>query len=212
MKLRKEKVVIVDRINGENILKKLERIGRVSHKSENKITKDSKREFIKKLIELGHESVLEHQQITVKIICDRGVSHELVRHRIGSYTQESTRYLAYKEIEIILPREIEQSKEVKKIFLKQVREIEKTYLKLITIGLRPEIARNILPHCLKTEIYCSFNLREWRHIFKLRCSPSAHPQIRRIMLKVLKEFQKRIPIVFDDFVINQEQEIAIQKI
>lgn len=210
MKIVKEKVEIVDRINGQKILEKLEKIGRVSHKSEDKISKGSAEKFIKKLIQLKHESVLEHEKITVKIICDRGISHEIVRHRIASYTQESTRYCAYKELEIILPEEIRKNKKAKKLFLNQMKQIEESYLSLLKLGISPEISRNILPHALKTEIYCTFNLREWRHIFELRCSASAHPQIRRIFLEILRIFQKKIPVIFDDFVIDQEKGIALK--
>jgi thymidylate synthase (FAD) len=208
MKIKKEKVEIVDRINGQKILEKLERIGRVSHKSEEKISKGSAEKFIKKLLHLKHESVLEHEKITVKIVCDRGISHEIVRHRIASYTQESTRYCAYKELEIILPQEIKDNKEAKKLFLESIKQIEKNYLELLSLGIKPEIARNILPHALKTELYCTFNLREWRHIFELRCSENAHPQIRRIFLKILKIFQKKIPVIFDDFIIDESKKVA----
>lgn len=210
MKIVKEKVEIVDRINGQKILEKLEKIGRVSHKSEDKISKGSAEKFIKKLIQLKHESVLEHEKITVKIICDRGISHEIVRHRIASYTQESTRYCAYKELEIILPEEIRKNKKAKELFLNQMKQIEESYLSLLKLGISPEISRNILPHALKTEIYCTFNLREWRHIFELRCSASAHSQIRRIFLEILRIFQKKIPVIFDDFVIDQEKGIALK--
>jgi len=208
MKIKKEKVEIVDRINGQKILEKLERIGRISHKSEEKISKGSAEKFIKKLLQLKHESVLEHEKITVKIVCDRGISHEIVRHRIASYTQESTRYCAYKELEIILPQEIKDNKEAKKLFLESIKQIEKNYLELLSLGIKPEIARNILPHALKTELYCTFNLREWRHIFELRCSENAHPQIRRIFLKILKIFQKKIPVIFDDFIIDESKKVA----
>jgi len=208
MKIKKEKVEIVDRINGQKILEKLERIGRISHKSEEKISKGSAEKFIKKLLQLKHESVLEHEKITVKIVCDRGISHEIVRHRIASYTQESTRYCAYKELEIILPQEIKDNKEAKKLFLESIKQIEKNYLELVSLGIKPEIARNILPHALKTELYCTFNLREWRHIFELRCSENAHPQIRRIFLKILKIFQKKIPVIFDDFIIDESKKVA----
>ena len=208
MKIKKEKVEIVDRINGRKILEKLERIGRISHKSEEKISKGSAEKFIKKLLQLKHESVLEHEKITVKIVCDRGISHEIVRHRIASYTQESTRYCAYKELEIILPQEIKDNKEAKKLFLESIKQIEKNYLELLSLGIKPEIARNILPHALKTELYCTFNLREWRHIFELRCSENAHPQIRRIFLKILKIFQKKFPVIFDDFIIDESKKVA----
>ena len=211
MRIVQPRIQIIDRINGEAMLKKLEKIGRVSHKSEGKITVNSSRQFVRRLIKSGHESVLEHISITVKIICDRGISHEIVRHRIASYTQESTRYCAYQEgIEIILPAIIKNNRQNKKIFLKTIREIEKTYQDLLANGVPPEIARNILPHCLKAEIYCTFNLREWRHIFSLRCARDAHPQIREIFIKILQKFQQKIPIVFDDFEVDEEENVAYQ--
>lgn len=211
MRIVQPRIQIIDRINGEAMLKKLEKIGRVSHKSEGKITVNSSRQFVRRLIKSGHESVLEHISITVKIICDRGISHEIVRHRIASYTQESTRYCAYQEgIEIILPDIIKNNRQNKKIFLKTIREIEKTYQDLLANGVPPEIVRNILPHCLKTEIYCTFNLREWRHIFSLRCARDAHPQIREIFIKILQKFQQKIPIVFDDFEVDEEENVAYQ--
>lgn len=188
-------------IDGEKILKKLERCGRVCYKSEEKITPDSARRFIKSIIKSGHESVIEHVNITVIIVCDRGVSHEIVRHRLASYSQESTRYCDYAKkgtIAVIEPFFFEKGSEKWKIWEKAMLESEKAYNELRALGAMPQEARSVLPNSLKTEIAITYNLREWRHFFKLRCPSSAHPQMREITIPLLREFQKRIPIVFDD--------------
>ncbi len=204
MEIIKPYFIIEDKINGEKILKNLEKYGRVSHKSENRITSDSARKFIARIIKMGHESVLEHEKITVRFICDRGVSHEIVRHRIASYTQESTRYCNYKSqgIKIIEPLFFVNDPEKYKIWLKVMRVCEKAYTDLINAGANPEEARSVLPNSLKTEIIVTFNLRQWRHFFKLRCSQKAHPQMREIAIPLLKKFQELIPVVFDDIKID----------
>lgn len=195
---------ILDNIDGENILKKIEKIGRVCYKSEEKITESSARIFIKKIIESGHESVIEHEKITVRVICDRGVSHEIVRHRIASYSQESTRYCNYSsdkfdnQLTFIKPCFWEESSNEYKKWKEQMLGIEKSYNELIFCGVTPQEARSILPNSLKTEIVITMNLREWRHFFKLRTSKRAHPQMREIAIPMLEGFKKIIPIIFDD--------------
>ena len=212
MKIIKAYFIIEDEIDGEAILKKIERAGRTAYKSEDRITPDSAREFVRKIIDMGHESVIEHEKITVRIICDRGVSHEIVRHRIASYTQESTRFCNYSkgkfgsEITVIEPCFWDLSKEADRkkyeIWKRAMMEAEKAYMELIKLGAKPQEARSVLPNSLKTEIVMTANLREWRHFFKLRTSRRAHPQMREIAIPLLKEFKKRIPVVFDD--INPE--------
>ncbi|MBQ7106578.1 MAG: FAD-dependent thymidylate synthase [Clostridia bacterium] len=195
---------ILDNIDGENILKKIEKIGRVCYKSEEKITESSAKIFIKKIIESGHESVIEHEKITVRVICDRGVSHEIVRHRIASYSQESTRYCNYSsdkfdnQLTFIKPCFWEESSNEYKKWKEQMLGIEKSYNELISCGATPQEARSILPNSLKTEIVITMNLREWRHFFKLRTSKRAHPQMREIAIPMLEGFKKIIPIIFDD--------------
>lgn len=136
-------------------------------------------------------------------------SHEIVRHRLASYTQESTRYCDYSkgkfkgEITVIPSKSIEENTEAKKAVDKLLAKAEKTYMKLLDMGIKPQDARDVLPTCLKTEIVCTYNLREWRHFFKLRTSKAAHPKIREIATKVLREFQKRIPVVFDDIEVEE---------
>lgn len=195
---------IMDDIDGAKILQKLERCGRVCYKSEDKITEDSAEKFIGMILKSGHESVLEHEKLTVKFICDRGVTHEIVRHRIASYSQESTRYCNYSkdkfgnELTFIRPCFWDDDSEEYAVWKQAMEEIEKTYVKLISLGAKPEEARSILPNSLKTEIVCTMNLREWRHFFRLRTAERAHPQIREISVALLDELKKRIPVIFDD--------------
>lgn len=204
MEIVKPSFVIEDKIDGEELIKKLECYARVCYKSEDKITANSAREFIKMLIRKGHESVIEHEKVTVRVICDRGVSHEIVRHRLGSYSQESTRYCNYKAdgIRVLNPfiNSSLDDNEKYEIWLKAMTECEKAYNNLIDIGATPQEARSVLPNSLKTEIVITYNLREWRHFFKLRCAKNAHPQMREIAILILKEFQKLIPVIFDDII------------
>lgn len=195
---------IMDDIDGAKILQKLERCGRVCYKSEDKITEGSAEKFIGMILKSGHESVLEHEKLTVKFVCDRGVTHEIVRHRIASYSQESTRYCNYSkdkfgnELTFIRPCFWADDSEEYAVWKQAMEEIEKSYVKLISLGAKPEEARSILPNSLKTEIVCTMNLREWRHFFRLRTAERAHPQIREISVALLDELKKRIPVIFDD--------------
>ena len=194
----------MDDIDGAKILQKLERCGRVCYKSEDKITEGSAEKFIGMILKSGHESVLEHEKLTVKFICDRGVTHEIVRHRIASYSQESTRYCNYtknkfgNELTFIRPCFWADDSDEYAVWKQAMEDIEKTYVKLISLGAKPEEARSILPNSLKTEIVCTMNLREWRHFFRLRTAERAHPQIREISVALLDELKKRIPVIFDD--------------
>lgn len=206
MKIIEPGFEILDLFDGNELLKKIERIGRVCYKSEIGITNDSAIKFVKNIVKNGHESVIEHEKITVKIICDRGVSHELVRHRIASYSQESTRYCNYyadkfgNELTFIKPYFWNEDIEKYIIWENTMFYIEKAYMQLIEVGAKPQEARSILPNSLKTEIIVTMNLREWRHFFKLRADKAAHPQMRQIALPLLKKFQEDIPVVFDNLV------------
>lgn len=213
MEIIKPSFIIEDQINGEEILKRIEKYGRTCYKSEEKITEDSSRKFIQMIVKSGHESVIEHEKITVRIICDRGVTHEMVRHRIASYSQESTRYCNYKSkgLKVIEPFFFTKDQEKYKIWKEAMVACEEKYNQLIEMGATPQEARSVLPNSLKTEIVVTYNLREWRHFFKLRCSDKAHPQIREIALPILKEFKNKIPIIFDDFEINEEKITAYIK-
>lgn len=204
MRIMKPSFEILDEFDGEAILRKIEAIGRVCYKSESKMTSDSASVFIANLIESGHESVIEHEKISIRIICDRGVTHEIVRHRIASYSQESTRYCNYandkfgKELTFIKPMFWAENSEEYQSWLETMQTIEDAYNFLIKKGAKPQEARSLLPNSLKTEIIVTMNLREWRHFFKLRTSPKAHPQMREIACAILDELKKRVPIIFDD--------------
>lgn len=190
--------------NGMDILKSIEQAGRVCYKSEDKTTDDSCIEFIKKIIARGHEAVLEHQSITVKFIVDRGVSHEIVRHRLASYCQESTRYCNYSkdgfgnEITVIEPCFFEKGSHAYHWWAATCQYCEYSYFELLNSGCTPQEARSILPNSLKTEVVMTANLREWRHFLRLRCAKAAHPQMREVAIKLLHMLKAEIPVVFDD--------------
>jgi len=187
----------------------IEIAGRVCYKSEDKITPDSAVKFIGRLQESKHESVLEHGAITVKITCDRGVSHELVRHRIASYSQESTRYVNYAkekygaEITVIDLSSgfnydmLNDSHKLRYELWKSAMEnAERAYMSMLSAGASPQEARSVLPNSTKTEVVITTNPREWLHIFKLRTAQTAHPQMREIMIPLQTEFQKQWPAIF----------------
>lgn len=200
MEIIKPCFVVESEIDGELILKNIERYGRTCYKSECRITKDSARRFVEMILKSGHESVIEHEKVTVRVICDRGVTHEIVRHRIASYSQESTRYCNYKSrgAQVIEPFFFVGDDKKYQIWLAAMKFCEDSYNALIEAGASPQEARSVLPNSLKTEIVITYNLREWRHFFRLRCSKRAHPQMREISIPLLREFKRRIPIIFDD--------------
>jgi thymidylate synthase (FAD) len=219
MKLIKPYTEILTPINGEEILKTLEKVARTCYKSEDKIINESAPKLVKALIERGHEAMIEFFDITVKFVCDRGVSHELVRHRIASFAQESTRYCNYSqdkfanEIIFIEPlwlqdtchKGLEHSLDGKysdmftiEDFIDFLTQAESSYLAALVAGWQPQQARNLLPNALKTEINIKMNLREWRHFFGLRCAKAAHPQMRELTIPLLEELKSKIPIIFDD--------------
>lgn len=225
-----------------NAIALIERAGRTCYKSEEKITKDSSEEFVRMIIKRGHHSVLEHASMTVRIVCDRGVTHEIVRHRLCAYSQESTRYCDYVGREIdgetgvkyITPFFFDPMEERKNIYVPCIRfepnedapdnHVELDFrmgngflmnsldiwmisclfsewsykILLNQFNRTPQEARSVLPNSLKTEIVVTANIREWRHIFSLRLSKAAHPQMREIMTKVLEKAKEAIPVVFED--------------
>lgn len=190
----------------------VEEAGRTCYKSESKVTITSAGAFAGMILDKGHESVLEHASVTVRIVCDRGVSHELVRHRLSSFSQESTRYCNYRGgVAFVIPPWIEHLSEGEydgsEFGLLNSADFEwahamldasSTYKRMIDYGWKPEQARSVLPNSTKTEVVMTTNLREWRHIFKLRTANAAHPQMREIMRPMLKDFQETIPVIFDD--------------
>jgi thymidylate synthase (FAD) len=192
-------------------LKLIEYAGRVCYKSEDKITKDSANKFVKMVTERGHHSVLEHSAMTVKFICDRGVSHQLVRHRLCSFSQESTKYCSYKDgVTFVIPPWVDIEPGEYPLYMSDIciedfcskrwftamSHTENAYVTLLHDGWSPQQARSVLPNSLKTEIVVTANFREWKHIFNLRCSKAAHPQIRELMIPLRDEMIKYYPEVF----------------
>ena len=204
MKIIKPRVEFITPINGDVILKRIEQCGRVCYKSEDRITEDSAPAFVAAIIKRGHEAVLEHCSFTVKFICDRGVSHEIVRHRLASYCQESTRYCNYSkgdfgsEITVIEPCYLNTGTLAYDTWKEVCENTEKAYFDLLNWGLTPQEARAVLPNSLKTEVVMTANIREWRHFLKLRCSKAAHPQMREVATLLLKALQAQVPVLFDD--------------
>lgn len=204
MKIINADVEFITPIDGAAILKRLEQCGRVCYKSEAKITDTSAPAFVAGIIKRGHEAVLEHCSFTVKFICDRGVSHEIVRHRVASYCQESTRYCNYSkdgfgsEITVIKPCFLYPSTDGFNLWEEGCLFAEQTYFNLLESGCTPQEAQSVLPNSLKTEVVMTANIREWRHFLKLRCSPAAHPQMREVALILLDKVHSLIPVCFDD--------------
>lgn len=197
---------IMSPVDGAEILEQIERAGRVCYKSENLITDNSAEGFVRRIIKSGHEAVLEHVSITLKFICDRGVSHEIVRHRLASYCQESTRYCNYSkdsfgsEITVIKPFYLTEGTPGYEFWKDACEVAERAYFDLLEFGCTPQEARAVLPNSLKTEVVMTANLREWRHFFRLRCSQAAHPQIREVATPALRRLNELIPAVFEDIV------------
>ncbi|MCQ2421330.1 MAG: FAD-dependent thymidylate synthase [Clostridia bacterium] len=194
----------IQEFDGVEMLKRIERIGRVCYKSEEKITEDSYKKFIAGIVKRGHESVIEHEKISVKITCDRGVTHEIVRHRLASYSQESTRYCNYakeqfgKEITVIKPCFWKEDSKEYAVWKASMEESEQRYFQLIELGATPQEARSVLPNSLKTEIVVTMDLREWRHFLRLRTSEASHPQMREVANMLLEAFREKVPVIFDE--------------
>lgn len=204
MRIIKPNVEILDDLNPEEILKKLELCGRVCYKSEDKITPESAIKFISNIVKRGHESVIEHFTFSVKFIVDRGVSHEIVRHRIASYSQESTRYCNYSkdgfdsQITVIEPSFLVNDTYGYEIWERSCKQAEQAYFDMLNYGCTAQEARAVLPNSLKTELIMTANIREWRHFLKLRTSPAAHPQMREVADMLLEQVNFILPVFFDD--------------
>lgn len=207
MKTIKPYVQIAADVNGGEILKKIEAVARTCYKSEDKIQDGSAAKMVERLIRSGHEAMLEHCSVTVKFVCDRGISHELVRHRMASFAQESTRYCNYanekfgSEIVFIEPFFLEKSSDAWYIWQTAMQTAEGSYFDLLDFGCTPQEARSVLPNSLKTEVVMTCNLREWRHFLKLRAAGTTgtpHPQMLELTVPLLYELQRLVPIVFDD--------------
>lgn len=196
--------VYVEKVDHLAILQKIERAGRVCYKSEDKITEDTHKNFIKMVIKNGHHSVLEHHVVTARFVVDRGVSHEIVRHRIAAYSQESTRYCNYsndkfgKEITVIDPLFWDRGSINYANWKLGCTQAEDIYFALLREGALAQEARSVLPNSLKTEIVVTYNLREWRHFFSLRAAAPAHPQMRQVAIPLFLYMKEKFSPIFDD--------------
>ena len=204
MKIIRPSVELIDPPSYVELLHKVEIAGRVCYKSENKIAEGTAEKFVRGIIKRGHEAVIEHGSLSVRFVCDRGVTHEIVRHRLASYCQESTRYCNYSneqfgaEITVIEPLYLEPATFCYNLWRDAMQNAEDTYFALLNEGLTPQEARAVLPNSLKTEIIMTANLREWRHFCKLRASKAAHPQMREVAGMLLPQLKELYPVFFED--------------
>ena len=213
-------LAIMTGVNGESPLQLIETAGRTAYQSRDKITDESASKFVEMLRNRGHESVLEHSSMTVEFndVC-RGFTHELVRHRLAAYTQESTRYVDESNFRVVAPPNKDIEEKIVELNLSDNNTIKVSYKDWMDLneqmyrGLRkadwvPQDARQVLPIGIKSQIVITANLREWRHIFKMRCAPTAHWEIRRVMINLLKEVQSKVPVIFDDFKLSEDGKSA----
>lgn len=205
MKVIKPSYIIESQTDGDEVLRHLERAIRVCYKSEDKIDEESHKKIVRHIMNVNHESTLEHHSITVRFICNRGFTHEMVRHRLCSFSQESTRYCNYSkgkfggELTVVEPPTWERwNDNQKEIWLGSMATAETYYIEGINAGMKAQEARGMLPIDIKTEIVVTANLRQWRHVLNLRTQNAAHPSMQQLMRPLLKDFQERIPLIFDD--------------
>ena len=203
-------VIFVEKYDAKKIMKNIERACRTCYKSENLITDDSYKNLLKNCINRGHESILEHEKISIRMICDIGVYKDLTRHRFASFSIESTRYCNYSknkfenEIKFIKPVHIEENSEVYNIWKSTLENIEKSYIKMSELDAKPDVLRMILPHSTAAEVYMTADIREWRHILSLRCSKMTHPSVRQLLIPLLLKFKNDMPELFDDIDYDKE--------
>ena len=215
MQVIKSNVEIITPITND-LLKLIEIAGRTCYKSEDRITDDSAEGFVQRMIKSNHGAMLEHAHVSLRITCDRGVTHEIVRHRVASYAQESTRYCNYSQdkfgnqITYIDPvpgftienkaYSVEQLEAIMAEWIAACEDAERHYLRLIELGCSPQMARGVLNNATKTEIVVTMNIREWRYFISLRHSAAAHPQMREVADEVLRIFHEELPIVVADII------------
>ena len=197
-------------LTGLQMMEKIERIGRKCYKSEEKIGPGTAEKFVRMILRKGHFAMVEHVHVTVLFVCDRGVTHELVRHRLASYAQESTRYCSYaddrfgNEVSVTLPHWAQgtpadaMSQPQYPIWERAMKATETAYMEWIALGGKPQDARSVLPTGLKTEIYVTMNLREWMYVFSLRTASDAHPDMRVVMSSLLEQFKAHLPVFFEE--------------
>mgnify|MGYP005772695363 CR=1 FL=1 len=204
-----EPTITVEKFDGKKIMKRIERACRTCYRSEGKITEDSYKKLLKNCITRGHESVLEHEKITVRIYSDVGSYKDLTRHRFASFSVESTRYCSYdkdkygNEIAFMNPVYIED-KETYETWKNAMQEIEKAYIKMKELGATTDMCRELLPHSTAAEYTMTANIREWKHILSLRTNNHVHPSIRQVLIPLLKLFKQEMPEIFDDIEYDED--------
>ena len=196
MQVIKSSVELVNPMSYKEALNITELATRVCYKSEDKMKEGSAEKLIKGIIKSKHFGCLEHVNLTVKFICDRACSHQLVRHRLMSFNQKSQRYCKEDNLEVIKPEGLENTS----LWLESCRQAENAYAELIRRGEKPEVARGVLPNSTATEIYATANIREWRHFFELRCDKTAQKDIRMLALELLCQMFEKYPVFFEDLV------------
>lgn len=205
-------VVEIEKVDYNKMMKNLERACRTCYRSEDKITEESYKTLLKNCINRGHESILEHEKITIRMTCDIGVYKDLTRHRIASFSIESTRYCNYgkdkfdNQIKFIEPVNIEKNTELYKEWQKSCEEIEKHYIKMAELGATPDQMRMLLPHSTAAEVTMTANIREWKHILSLRCTKHAHPAVEQVMIPLLLHLKKNMPEIFENIEYDEEFE------
>lgn len=210
-------LAVMTGLEGESPLQLIEVAGRTAYQSRDKITDESAKKFVAMINRRGHESVAEHSAMTVEFNdVSRGFTHELVRHRIAAFTQESTRYVDESDFKVVAPPEKDKDEKLVELILPDGNKIkvsfqewmdlnEQMYRGLRTAGWVPQDARQVLPTAIKAQIVMTTNFREWRHVFRLRCAFDAHWEIRQVMVNLLRDVQKIVPVIFDDFEIDEQK-------
>lgn len=214
-----EPKIEVEKFDGKEIMKRIERACRTCYRSEGSITEDSYKTLLKNCITRGHESVLEHEKITIRMTCDIGVYKDLTRHRIASFSVESTRYCNYgkdkfdNELKVMRPCNIEEGSTLYTLWENTMKEVEKNYLAMSNEGAKADQLRMLLPHSTAAEVTMTANIREWKHIFALRTTNHAHPAIQQLLIPLLLLFKKEMPEIFDDVEYNENfEEMYFQKL
>ena len=203
-------ILYVEDYDGKKMLQRIERACRTCYRSENLITENSYKKLLKNCLNRGHESILEHEKVSIRMICDIGVYKDLTRHRFGSFSIESTRYCNYgkdkfdSEIKFIKPVHIEEGSSLYNYWETGLEALEENYLKMAQEGAKPDQLRMLLPHSTAAEVNMTCNLREWKHVLSLRCTNHAHPSIRQLLIPLLLKFKKDMPEIFADVEYDEE--------
>lgn len=198
MQVCKQQASLRDEPRYEKLLFLVEQAGRVCYNSESALDKESGEKFVKKLIKMGHESVLEHATLSFMIETDRATANQIVRHRLLSFSQQSQRYVKYNNLEFIIPEGVKEHSDEYEVMINGLKDVELRYKQLIKLGLKAEQARAILPQCTKTTIVVSGNIREIRHVLNLRCDNGAQPDIQKLCKGILEMLHRKYPAFFDD--------------